>query len=280
MRTLAFLAGDTPSRAVLARLLAPWSLPAGAEDPLDPRGKGFLVGWSENLANALDTSGFCAFSGAGLLVDGVATLDELARRVLPGALAGAEEPGRALLALGASVALLQHAIGAGLEHEGASSPRAPIATADWARELFEADGAWPDYARRRGLDAHGRVRRAAWAALGREELLRFSPIEGEPAPDRSGACRADAPCSGDVLLRAHGPLVRFLGSSARHALDGPLRVDEFLRALALRAPRAAPFLVASGRPVPVVLRDGVGLSEDELVHPGDVLDLVVAISGG
>ncbi|MBK7875904.1 MAG: hypothetical protein IPJ77_09145 [Planctomycetes bacterium] len=337
MRTLAFLAGDTPSAAVLERLFGPWRRTGDAA-----RDAGLAVWWSENLANALDTSGFCAFSAAGLLADGVATLDELARAVLPGlearsgpasmarnepasmalnapASMALNAPGRELLALGASVALLQHALSAGLapaddrtpagEHAptGEHAPmdgRAPTdepATADrstlaagsappafaaepafrarWARKLALPGGAWSAYVARRGLDPRGRVEPAAWAALGTHALLERGSEDSDTPHDRA-AEPAGVPATGRLSVRAQGPLGRLLAGRARFETELPATAGRVLAALAAAAPRAAPFLVADGRPVAIVVRGGRRLREDELVRDGDELDLVVVLSGG
>lgn len=301
MRTLAFLAGDVPSRAVLERLVAPARLTGDPE--LDAA---LVVAWSEALANALDATGFCAFSAAGLVADGVATLDELARLVAP-PLADAREPGRALLALGASVALVQHALTSGFAPRepdacgaraerapGVRAPSAPTFDAEWARELARV--AWPEYARRRGLDLEGRVLPDAWARLGEEtEPGEPPPSTGGPdgaprAPsERSSGTVASgasaAPRPGRVRLRSSGPLARELRGRTALELALPATAAEVLVALAAVEPRAAPFLVvqdrgAAPRPVAVVLRAGRRLAEHEPVHDGDELDLVVVLSGG
>jgi hypothetical protein len=104
MRVQPFLV-EMAAEGRVARLLAPLELPEGALDPRDPRGKGRIAWWCENLAMALDATGACSFSAAGLLADGVVDLDGLARMVATeGALGDA--PGRDLLAVGGALAAM------------------------------------------------------------------------------------------------------------------------------------------------------------------------------
>lgn len=296
MRTLSFLAGDSPSRDALARLLAPEVLREGAEDPRDARGKGQLVWWSENLANALDASGFCAFSASALLLDGVATLDELGEVLAPPAARRIENgasPGRQLLAAGASIALAQRELAwelapdRGLVPErsleiGATAP-ALAPSEEWLRCVREHPQGWPEYALRRGLDAHGRPTARAWARIGSVELLELLSLEREPDDGRARAVAAAATRPrepGRVLLRASGALARRLGRERSFAHSLPCSLSELLRALAASEPDCAAWLVLDGRIVPASYRDGRRVDAEDAVHDGDVLDLVVAISGG
>ncbi len=136
MRTFAFLAADVPDRARLAQILAPWNLPPGIEDPRDPAGKGRLVAWTESFLAAVDAAGFCAFSAAALLADGVLDLDALARWIAPDSVrATLGEDGRALLAAGATIALLQRELASAPVH---SQRELASAQAHSQRELASA----------------------------------------------------------------------------------------------------------------------------------------------
>ena len=185
---LADLASSGASAGRAARLLSPLALPEGAEDPLDPRGKGRLVWWSENVALALDATGACAFSGAGLLADGVLDLDGLARLVAPEEatdLHGAEA-GRRFFALGSALA--------SLARSGAVRREAPAASP------LQHPGMLPEYERLRGellawIDPSWAVEVALARQIdhdARQGLLAPHPRPAG-APDGPGGARADAP---------------------------------------------------------------------------------------
>jgi hypothetical protein len=272
MRAFPFLAESGGDTARLARLLAPLELPEGAFDPHDPAGKGRLVWWHESLACALDASGFCAFSAAGLLSDGQAELDDLAGWL---ALPGLAPGGAALLAAGASLALLQRRLAERLgEASGADLPA-------WAREELLRPGMWDEYRALRGLDAEGRLTDAARSAtgtlasvsLGREDLAPVVGATVRPAPPRERS-------RGCVRLRAAGALARALGPELEHEAHLPETVGELLRSLAQAHPSGAPWLWRDSETAVSVWRDGRRLGPGDLVREGDRLDLVVAIGGG
>lgn len=277
MRSASHVLLDAGDRRRLAELVAPLGLPPGAEDPLDPVGKGRLVAWSEALSAAVDTSGFCAFSAGALLADGLLDLDGLARRLLPDA--PAEGAGRRLLALGASVCL------AARELERRWGAQSDVDRPAWAAALLEHPALWPEYRRARGLDAQGRPLPEVWARLGEPSML--EPCEASfaaetPSPAREMP-RPAARRVGAVGLRAVGPLgeaLAALGPEPRLELELPATLEHVLATLAERLPEAGAGLVRAGRPVALAYRDGRRLAADEPVHAGDVLDLVVAIGGG
>jgi len=282
MRTFPFLPTDGVERARLVALVAPLELPPGAEDPLDPAGKGRLVVWHENLVLAIDAAGFCAFSAAGLLADGVTTLDQLAEWIAPAALAdmpgGADAtPGARLLAAGATLALLHHA--ANRARDGARDE--PPA---WARSDLERPGMLDEYRRFRGLDRDGAPTDEARARLGTVALLELGLDEGPAAPAAVVAPAAAVATvgrrPGRVTLACSGPLARMLGNETEVELALPCSVAEVLHAVARTHPEAAAGLVRDGRPVPAVYRAGSRLAPAEEVRTGDCLDLVVAVSGG
>ncbi len=272
MRAFPFLSESGGDPARLARLVAPLELPATSFDPTDPAGKGRLVWWHENLANAVDVSGFCAFSFAGLVGDGFADLDDMSRWLaIPGLRAG----GESLLAVGASLALLQRELAQRLgETPGADLP-------SWARETLERPGLWDEYRLLRGLEADGRVSRGAREKLGDLDLARHgqdrlpsvgpSPVVPEEPRER---------CSGRVTVHAGGLLAEHLGDAASYEGELPLSLGGVLRGLAGQHPGAHTWLWRGGETAVSVYRDGQRLALSDLVSNGDRLDLVVAISGG
>jgi hypothetical protein len=56
-------------------------------------------------------------------------------------------------------------------------------------------------------------------------------------------------------------------------------MDAF-KAAAERWPRARSWIGRDGAPIPAVYRDGVALGTRDEIRAGDVLDLVIAVSGG
>ena len=275
MRTFPFLLGDGAGRARIEELIAPVSLPPGGEDPRSPAGKGRLVWWHENLIAALDVTGFCAFSAAGLLADGAMDLEGFAARVEP---ARARElggtPGRRLLAIGASVVLLHRMLAERFGRGGFERPRGELAPS--------GAGMLAEYARFSGLDRAGFTTPSARSRLGELTLLDFAAT-GDP-PRARGAAGTLRPAGvrrlGSVRVAGFGPLGRALGGEVELALELPATLVDVLGALARRAPRAERWLLAGDRPVPVAYRDGSRLAEPDLVEDGDHLELVIVVAGG
>ena len=264
MRTLPFGALDAEGR--LAELVAPLELPPGAEDPDDPAGKGRLVWWHENLATALDTTGFCAFSAAALLADGVRTLDELAAEIGPRALlAEGGAPGALLLSMGAELVALQRDLGRRWAGPGALDLPA------WTRERLDRPGLWPEYRRLRGLDERGdpgelgQLRESIQAGA----LRRPSEVPEPTAP-------ASPASPGAVTLVARGILADSLGFESRLELDLPARLSDVLERVVERWPEAG---LGDGV-LPGVYRAGARVAPGDWVSDGDRLDLVLVISGG
>lgn len=275
MRTFAFLAADVPDRARLARLIAPWPLPDGAEDPHAPAGKGRLVAWTEAFLAAVDASGFCAFSAAALLADGVVDLDELAGWIAPESLrATLGHDGRALLAAGASIALVQRDLA--FLHGAQPDDDRPA----FARERLDAPGVLDEYARFRGLDREGRATRAAWDAVGTLAVLDLAREQAVAAPNHAPAADRSTASRGHVILHARGALGRALEAPLAVDLELPATALDVLAAAAQARPAARTWLVRAGVAVPTVWRAGRRLGADDLARDGDALDLVVAISGG
>lgn len=261
----------------LRELLAPVPLPVGAEDPRDPAGCGRIVWWHENLSCALDMTGFCAFSAAGLLADGEWGTDELAAAILPAALSvdGRGAPGRALMAAGASLAVLQRELNARLgARPGEDHP-------SWAATQLAREGMWDEYRRMRGLDEGGRPTAQALERVGHESLLELGAFAEEAGVVEEREELSLAPRRpGRIRLRGLGALARPLAGLEELECDLPAPLDEVLAALAERQPAAAGLLLADGRVLPAVYRAGRQLGTREVVGEGDRLDLVVAIGGG
>jgi len=275
MRTFAFLAADVPDRRRLARLVAPWNLPAHAEDPRAPAGKGRLVAWTESFLAVVDASGFCAFSAAALLADGIVDLDELARWIAPdGVRRELGDDGRALIAAGATIALVQRDL-ARVHGSSGDEDRPRFAAAD-----LDRPGMLDEYRRFRGLDAEGRPTDAARRAAGTLAVLDLhgevaevaEPIQ--PSPPRVARHR------GHVVVRATGPLGVALGSPRRVELELPASLVEVLDAASVSDPDLRSWLVREGRALPIAVRDDRRLAIDDRIADGDELDLVLALSGG
>lgn len=252
---------------------------------------GRLIWWHENLSLALDATGFCSFSAAGLLADAHVDLDRLARWIAPASLRGAatfeDAPGAALLSFGHALALAQRTLGARWSPAG-EDPSALDRPA-WARaRLDRLDGnvgrrGYDEYRRLRGLDERGRV--PAGALRHATSPDGFDP-RGRgvvaPAPEavRAGPCSAPgAARPGVVSFRAGGPLGR-LADGTELELPLPARVDAVLGRLAAERPELDAWLRQGGRWLPAVFRDGRRLAADAAVESGDRLELVVAIAGG
>ncbi|MFT5051026.1 MAG: aldehyde:ferredoxin oxidoreductase [Chlamydiales bacterium] len=278
MRTFPFLLGDGAQRARIAALLAPVPLPEHADDARNPAGKGRLVWWHENLVAALDVTGFCAFSAAGLLADGVLDLDQLARLVLPSARGAASTPGAALLEIGAQLVWLHHLWN---ERAGVSLDDRPA----WAAPDLALEGMLDEYRRWRGLDGQGRLTPEASLAWGAMPTPSAGSASGSPSGAALAATPAartlpDAGTSAEVTLTGWGPLRAGLGASGRVQLSLPATVADALRAGAEAYPGAAPWLWRAEQPIPAVYRAGRRLDPADAVHAGDILELVVAVSGG
>ena len=271
MRTLAIGAAEGPE-VLAASLSAGAAGTAGTAGPDGPLGPGTLVWWNENLATALDATGFCAFSAAALIGDGTCSLDELARGILPASLAaesGSSAPGSRLLAMGEALVVLQRRLNRAWGGPGAMD------LPDWARERLDRPGLWPEYRRRRGLDARG-------------DLLAVGPAPagapGDPPRAGTGApagVEASGPrARGVVTLTARGVLADTLGAECRVTLELPARLEQVLAVAAEAAPGTGVALLRGGRIVPGVWREGTRLAPRDAVRDGDRLDLLLVISGG
>jgi hypothetical protein len=256
MRVQPFLA-DLAGEERVARLLAPLELPEGALDPRDPRGKGRIVWWCENLALALDATGACAFSAAGLLADGVVDLDGLARLVAPPEAAGGAAPGRGLLAIGGALAAMARTGGgSGAEAQGAS-PEEQVMLDEYRRLRGEGlDWLDPEW----GLET-------AW-----RRQADHDEVHGLVATTRL----VDVPRPSGGTVR-----VRVLGASLA-GLDGTswsFREGDTARSLLELLAGAAPEL-KSRLEVASLWSAGLRVAPADPLRHGATYDLVLALSGG
>jgi hypothetical protein len=176
------------------------------------------------------------------------------------------------------VVLARHALNEVHAERASLAPglRAPA----FARLLLEAPGMLDEYLALRGLDAEGRLRGEARAALGTPRVLNLAHLEpptsispSRPAPPQAGATR------GPVTVRSSGSIAEVLGSPRTVAVTAPATVAAVLREAAGTGPARA-LLFREHVLVPSVWRAGRRLDAEDEVRPGDVLDLLTAISGG
>jgi aldehyde:ferredoxin oxidoreductase len=249
MRSFPFLVGEVDEGRLerLTGLVAP--------------APGELVWWHENFVAAVDATGFCAFSAAGLLADGLADLDRLAHWIAPGSGGGDE-----LLARGASIVLLRRQVQQQLEELEELGTGAALEAQDGelAAELAS-------YRAARGLDARGRPRPEVWAALGTVALARPQsrptpwPRSAPPAREHAMVATPVATPVAAPSARAARVQVRTVHGSGEHLVSPP---------------SVAGLLAQLDRPTHAVWRDGRRLAADEPLHDGDALDLVAVIAGG
>jgi hypothetical protein len=255
MRVQPFLV-DLAAEGRVADLLAPLALPAGALDPRDPRGKGRIVWWCENLALALDATGACAFSAAGLLADGVVDLDGLARIVAPAEALGPAS-GRGLLALGGALAAMARV---------AARPPGPRA-GDAPEDLLMLE----EYGRLRGegldwLDPEWGLE-SAW-----RRQAEHDEVEEQAASTR--LVDVPRPMGGTVHVRALGATFAGLDGSTWSFGEG-----ETARSLLDRLAGSSPGL-ESQLAAASLWSDGRRVAPAEALCHGATYDLVLALSGG
>jgi hypothetical protein len=260
MRTFAFLLEGGVPRERAQKLLAPLELTGRGLDPADSAEKGRLVWWHENFVAGLDSTGFCAFSAAGVLADGVMELGELASGLL-GESAGAA-PAEELLARGASLCLLARELTGGVV--------TPL-------EAALADP-WDEYRTLRGLDASGGVLPEVAAKIGSHEVLRWEVActqaeESEPERARSGG-------AGIITFSGSGGIKRALGGSVELPLAFPATLNEALLALSEQHPGVQELLFVKDAAIVTAWRAGERVDLDGALADGDQLDLILAVGGG
>ena len=273
MRVQPFLA-DLASRTRAAELLAPLHLPVGADDPHDPRGKGRIVWWCENVALALDATGACAFSAAGLLADGVLDLAGLARLVTPEEAHEVHAPqaeldaGARFLATGGALAALARMVG-------------PRATSDSASAALEHSllqpGMLDEYQRLRGeslawLDPEWALRSAWKRQMDHDRDAGWLPSVHDAVPARPAASaastlqRVEVRTLAPALVRLDGTYWDFNAGDSLADLQqrwsaGDTDMERLLAAT-------------------TVWSGGQRLAPEATLSAGMVLDLVLALAGG
>lgn len=244
--------GPEPMRSLSIFGLAPGAdLPGMALTGDAAADAGRLARWHGAFASAVDISGFCAFSAAALVADGILGIEELARAISPsGGWDGHGDDGAAaMLAAGERHLQLHQALG------GGSGRRARTDT--------------DDESLRRALEAHDRG------------LQRAEQVPPPAAATTPGSSDEETP---EVSVSARGKLGSRLGGREHEAVTVAGRgttVLELLRDLASRHPHAASLLLSEAdRPIPAVLRSGEALAPGSPLAAGDSIELVLVIPGG
>ena len=271
MRSFPFVVSDGVPRDRARRLLDPLPLPEAAFDPRSPVAKGRLVWWHESFVTAVDATGFCAFSAAGVLSDGRMGLDELAEEITPEAWRRARpdgRPGERLLGFGAQLLAAFRALN---EHIQAPDSARP----GWAADALAMPGMLDEYQSLRDESTRGLAAGESFFTAALRLLGKARPASSAPATD-SQPTRSMA----RIEVRAVGPLRRFLEPDAELEMPLPAPLLQVLEAATRRWPEAAPWILRDGEAVPTVYREGRGLAATEEVRAGDVLDLVSVVSGG
>lgn len=260
MRSFTFLLEGGVPRQRAERILSPLGLTGRGLDLADPSEKGRLVWWHENFVAGLDSTGFCAFSAAGVLADGVIEIEDLAARLL-GRDAGGS-PADELLARGASLCLLAHELTGGLSAPLDSSLAAP----------------WEEYRTLRGLDEGGRVSAIALDKIGSHEVLRCGVVEVRK--DASRLREVSARAEGVVTFSGSGGIKRALGGPVELALPLPATLDQALHALSERCPGVQELIFVGDEAIVTAWRGAGRVDLDEYLEDGDELDLILAVGGG
>jgi len=273
MRSFPFLGEGNSDSARLAALAPDIDWGESLLDPDESLGKGFLSAWHEDLVAALDALGFCTFSAAGLLADGVMSLDALALALVP-EFESKEHPGVALRELGGEIARAAHML---LAHWDAPAVAVNGGDGTPLAAVLEEYRSW------RGLDERGRPtcepvlpkRRQRAQSQSSDQAQSPIPRGAQPA---QGSSETE---SGWVEFNSRGLLAEHLGSTCRIQLDLPAFPNAVIAALALEYQRAAWLLRdRAGISLPAIWRAGVPLGPRSLVFSGDQLDLVLVIPGG
>lgn len=261
VRSLSVLSfGSVEPRSVVAPL--PWSGDADWD-------AGVLAYWHECFAAAIDISGFCAFSAAGLLADGVLGVGELAAMIAPPRGWGADT--------GAGLAMLR----SGAQH------------VERHRCLSEASpsegGAASDSARlTRALEGYVAARAHGFGAQASPLDAALSAAKSAP----STAPAAEGLRNGSVRLRLSGLLAARLGPVGEPNGLGSTELDwrlpypgadlgALLGSLAAAHPALAPWLLApDGRVIPAAISGGRHLEPAAPIVRGAEIELILAIPGG
>lgn len=275
LRSLSILGLDGARAAQMVAPL-PWS---GDRE----RDAGTLAFWHECVAAAVDVWGFCSFSAAGLLADGIMGLSELAEALGLEVADGAPAAAGFLRAGADHLALHRELLACELEIPVELAERHPAAVEAYLAARDADHGGTPSSVRLGGDPTRGGL-----------------PLKVGEAGDPAGG-------GGALTVLARGPLgsrlaghpgLRRSGPETASSLEG-VRIEvpvptegwtrpELLAALAAACPSAAPWLLdPAGRPLPAVLEvetpagaEGGGDGEGRRHRPGAVVELVLAIPGG
>lgn len=247
------------------------------------RDAGTLAFWHECVAAAVDVSGFCSFSAAGLLADGIMGLSELAEALGLEAADGVPAAAGFLRAGADHLALHRELLGGELGVPVELAARHPAAVEAYLAARDADLGGTVPPVRRGGELAPGGLPSTVGDA-------------GDPA---AGGSPLTVLARGPLGSRLAGhPGLRRSGPETASSLEG-VRIEvpvpsegwtgpELLAALAAACPSAAPWLLdPAGRPLPAVLEvetpagaAGGGDIEGRRHRPGAVVELVLAIPGG
>jgi len=283
MRSFPFLI-DALGHAGLERVCADLdALPTGAEDSDSPVAKGRLVAWHEDLVAAIDAAGFCVFSCAGLLADGIVGLPEIAGWLLPERVASNDawsrlQPAERLLSMGSAIVEVRRLLDRRYAQQGAVHAATPFESLTLAqRQQLAEPGMLAEYL---GCRADlGETRQLA------KPRPRWGRVHTPGVPTTAAPQPVVARRPGSVSLELSGFLAQRFGSEAP-VLELPLPATyaDVLRAAAHAHPELARWLFIGGTqagvPLPVAWRAGQRLPEGAAVCAGDVLRLVSVIAGG
>jgi aldehyde:ferredoxin oxidoreductase len=278
MRSFPFTSGDGLDRARMQRLLGEIRLPSGAEDRTDPHAVGRLVWWHENFVAAVDASGFCSFSAGSLVSDAVIGLDQLCAWISPNGEASAS----ALLDVGATIVWLRRELA--MLWDGDTQSAWP----NWVRDTLELPGVLDEYHLARGLDTAGKPTNSAREALEKHELFNFGcsrlahfdATHSDPAVLEQVQSEELSTRLGRLIVRASGPLGDLLGGQVELELELPASLENVLAHLVEQHPVTRSKLYFDERPIAATYRTERLLAPCDQVQSGDVLDIVVAVSGG
>ncbi|MFT5197426.1 MAG: aldehyde:ferredoxin oxidoreductase [Planctomycetota bacterium] len=276
LRSYPFLVGHQADANLMRELVAPLALPPGSELPESEAGKGRLLWWHENLICGVDVLGVCAFTVAALLSDGVSDLSELAGRILPDGfqVPGSRSESESLLAVGANTLLLFRELDFAGRPDGAAVEDMPAA--------LHREG--EQYLLLRGLRPDGWPAVDPMAQLGRAEWTRtplgMTIAQADLGPETPRLENREQGSHVGIELRFLGALEPRLGAGLCLLFQSEPTLTQALQVICTLFPRNAHWLLSQDRPVPAVMREGEVLTGGRSLRHGDVLDLILAISGG
>lgn len=258
----------------------------------DPERSGELAYWHECFAAAVDLTGFCAFSAAGVIADRLLSVDSFARTIAPRA-GWVQSAGAAMLGAGQAHVERHRRLKRGtLERQ---SDRRGDAAMESASEKEN------DIAR-----AIGGYRAAIARGFSGSTPLAVDPRDAVDGAAAQTQTPGTGTGTGALQVTASGPLARRLEAalsgagadqgpregagqgveSATIRIELPIsaegeRLQDVLRRLAVARPQAASWLLTpDGVPVPAALRGGRPVQGGGLLRAGDEIELLLLIPGG